>query len=58
MDDLLTFVTSFVNGFSTLRAWLFTTVELGELGSFTVLSLTLGGGLVALLGYKLLRFIL
>lgn len=57
MEDLITLGVSSINGFLTVRNWLFSTITLGSLGECTVFSLVFGSGLVAVLGYKALCFV-
>lgn len=56
MEELLNFAFSFFAGISQIILWLNTKVDLGSFGEWTILSLLTGSGLVALLGYKFLKF--
>lgn len=54
-ETLLDFGLSFLNGLSEVGAFLMTEIEVGDLGSITVLQI-FGASLVAVFGYKVVRW--
>lgn len=58
MEYMINFGISFIDGISDLSAWLLKTVDLGSLGTWTVGNLVCGGGLVVILGYLLIKFVI